>query len=107
MGIDHLLGREHGGASYNCLHFADEVWAHEAGESLAARMGGTLRGLLSGFERLDAPVSPCLVLMRRPRSEAHVGVYLRGRVAHLTERGARLEEVELAALGFNDVRYYR
>lgn len=105
--LDPLLGRIHRGKEYNCLHFADEAWMILTGQSLEARMHGSMRAIAVSFDRIDKPVSPCLVLMRRPKAEAHVGVYYRGRVAHLTERGARFEDQAIAALGFSDIRYYR
>lgn len=100
------MGRRHRGPEYSCLHFAAEAWALLTGEDLVERLGAGLRSG-SRFERLARPSSPCLVLMRRPRAPSHVGVYLRGSVAHLTERGVRLEHPDIATLGYSEVRYYR
>lgn len=55
---------------------------------------------------LAAPVSPCIVLMRRPRTTPHVGIYLRGRVLHITQHGVHYVALDIATLGFKVVGFY-
>lgn len=117
--VDRWLSARHLGDEYNCLHFARDVWLAETGEDLEERLSGLLGSAAEGrraarhrpdrsaMRRLDAPEDPCLVLMRRPRSQPHAGVYLRGRVLHLTERGAEFHEPGVAARGFSKLEYYR
>lgn len=117
MSVDAFLARRHRGDEYNCLHFARDVWLEATGEDLGARMADLLTSSTGerrigarhrrAFERLDRPADPCLVMMRRGRTEPHVGVYLRGRVLHLTERGAEFHEPAIASRGFQEVEFYR
>lgn len=115
--IDDLLTRRHRGAEYDCLDFAAEIWAAETGEDLSGRLGDLLTGATADrkvsaehvrrFERLERPVSPCFVMMHARKSAPHVGVWLRGRVAHLTERGAEYIELAAARRGYPRVAFYR
>ncbi len=117
MSIDRYLGARHKGGQYDCLKFAADVWQDETGEDLMARLGGALEegsGLeqaftraARGFKRTEVPVDPCIVLMRRPKTEPHVGVYIRGRVLHLTRIGARYVDLGVACLGYKSVGFYR
>jgi hypothetical protein len=114
--VDPYLSRRHRGDSYNCLHFAEDVWADLTGEDLRGRLGRLLSSAtpdrrvraseVRRFERLDGPRDPCLVVMRRPRAELHVGVFLRGRVLHLQHNGAEFHEPAVASRGFSRVEYY-
>lgn len=114
--VDPFLGKVHRGDSYNCLHFARDVWLAMTGEDFGLRMRAlhakasdrrVLAADLREFEKLDEPVSPCIALMRRPRTEPHMGIYLRRRILHLNERGAFFQPPHIAALVFQTVNYYR
>jgi hypothetical protein len=111
--VDRFLGAKHR-PDYNCLHFAADVWRAEVGEDLHERLEGlAMTGRAPsasqrrGFQRLARPSSPCVVIMTRPHMEAHVGVYLRDRVLHLTEQGASFVPLHVAAFGYKEVRFYR
>jgi hypothetical protein len=116
LSVDLYLSRRFDRVSYNCLDLAREVWLGETGEDLGERLRGLFVPVAErkiearhfrAFERLAAPVSPCLVLMRRPKAEPHMGVFLRGRVIHAQERGVEWMPIELAAFGFSTVEYFR
>lgn len=120
MSIDAFLDRAYDRTSYTCLHFAAEVWQHETGEDVQDRLAAVLASLdgqeerapfVSGhvraFRRLATPRSPCFALMQRPGSEPHVGVYLRGRILHITPKGVEFFPPSLASRGFTSVRYYQ
>ena len=62
---------------------------------------------LKSFEKLAAPVTPCLALMRRGRTPPHIGVFLRRRILHLNERGAIFQLPSMAAMTFDSISYYR
>jgi hypothetical protein len=100
--------------AYDCLAFAADIWRDATGEDLRGRLDGLFTRErvpaprhFRAFERLAAPASPCLVLMRRPRAEPHLGVFLRGRVAHLTGRGAVWLPLNLACFGYPRVEFFR
>lgn len=115
--VDRFLARRPDGDRYNCLHLADEIWFAHTGERLSDRLKvfhepeadrQVRKTDVAAFTRLSAPQDPCLVLMRRPfGGRPHVGVFLRGKVLHLSERGARFERLDLARVGFSSVRFYK
>ncbi|HEX4302826.1 MAG TPA: hypothetical protein VHZ78_08530 [Rhizomicrobium sp.] len=115
--VDPFLARRHRGDAYNCLHFARDVWqAHvgvDIGERLKALREGAAdrrvhKGDVAAFEALDGPQDPCLVLLwQQNGGDSHVGVYLRGRLLHLTEKGVRFERLDLALDGYASPRFYR
>ena len=110
------MGRTYNRQRYNCAHFAADVWQSETGEDLLhlltplmSRRPSVPRELGELFRR--HPGRPdrrtcALAVMRRPGSASHVGVYLRGRVFHLHERGAEALPPDVASRGFDEVAYY-
>lgn len=116
MSVDKLLGKTYNRDAYNCVHFLVDAWRHLVGQDLSARLAGFLRpaaarGVVAparhDFARLDAPCSPCIVLMHRPRSAPHVGMYYRGRVLHIHEHGVEYQPIDVASRGFTKLRYYK
>lgn len=117
MSIDKFLDRQFNEDSYNCLHFACEAWLDLTGQDIRQRLDDLLavpaaqrrigRAYTADFKRLDRPHSPCLVLMQRPRSTPHIGVYVRGRVLHIREEGVEFQPLNVATLGFKRVRFYQ
>ena len=117
--VDPYLQKRHMGDAYNCLHFARDVWLEHTGKDIGSMLQAIYevaidrrvrKGDVIQFERLDKPEEPCLVMFRRKfGAPPHIGVYLRGKVLHLTERGARHERLDLAQTGFipSMTRYYR
>lgn len=99
MSVDRWLSAKYS-ESYNCYDFARDVYLDLAGRDIGPQTVGHGR-----FERLRGPVHPCLVLMRGRL--AHVGVYWRGRVLHLSREGVHYQDLEVATLGYQHVRYYR
>lgn len=115
MSIDPLFSKRYDKAAYNCAHFLVDAWRHVTGEDLGDRLAGFLRppaarvvdwGQRHGFAPLDRPRSPCIVAMHRPRTVPHVGMYYRGRVLHLHERGVEYQPLDVASRGFTKLRYY-
>lgn len=116
LSVDPFLERRYHDRTYDCLHFTREVWLTFTGEDIGDRLETLLgRGAERKvtrehrrlFTRLDAPEDPCLVVMRRPRSAPHTGVYVRGRVLHIMRRGVEFMPPEVASRGFTSVGYYR
>jgi hypothetical protein len=117
MSVDRFLDRRYDPRRYNCLHFAAEVWAELTGEDAKERLDALIRAAIGEerlqgaaakrFKRLAAPESPSLVLMKRRGSEPHVGVFIRGRILHITTRGVEFFPPAIAAFGYQTVSYYR
>lgn len=116
MSVDRYLDRRYSASHYNCAHLVCEVWADLKGEGMAQVLKGFLcgparrqakAGDLRRVRFLNKPETPCVVLMQSPRQSPHVGVWIRGRVLHLPERGsAQFQPIEVASLGFKSVRFF-
>jgi hypothetical protein len=65
----------------------------------------TLSGV-KAFKRLPGPINPCLVVMQRFRFVPHVGIFLHGRILHLTNRGVQFQPLVVARQYFISVKYY-
>jgi hypothetical protein len=114
VSTDRYLDRRYDKRHYNCAHLVCEVWADLRGPDMAEALRGFLCGpsgreaRLSDLRRLrflDTPEEPCVVLLQAPRRAPHVGVWVRGKVLHITERGVFHQRLEIAALGFTRARF--
>ena len=113
---DRYLGRRYRLTTYNCAHFAVDVWRDLTGIDIGPWLAGILPETgtpsikaMRQFERINKPVDPCLVLYTDPVKKArpHAGVWIKGKVLHLCEQtGVQYVPVELAAPGLTP-RYYR
>lgn len=114
--VDPYLSRVYRKKIYTCIEFTRDVWLDLTGEDLADRL--PILGVRSEdrritpsnlrcFQRLAAPSSPCIVVMRRPRVVPHMAVYLRRKILQLNEQGASFLAPDFACLGFKTVCYYR
>lgn len=111
---DKYLDRQYQRGVYDCFHFAREVWLDVAGEDLAERMEWHLRAVsersltlssIKRFERLQEPVTPCLVVMQNRDETPHIGVYWKGRVLHLTESGVEYQPPHIASRNHSHMRF--
>ena len=102
---------------YKCIHFLADAWEEETGYDMRGIMACFMvpprqrsadPALAKAFVRIPAPSSPCVVLMRRGAATPHVGLFVRGRVFHLTARGARREPLHIATFTYPKdlVRFY-
>jgi hypothetical protein len=114
--VDPYLSRVYRKGFYTCLEFTAEVWKDITGEDIGDRLpilrvASAERRItpsdLRRFERLTAPVSPCIALIRRPKAVPHMGVFLRGNILHLNDMGASFQSPQFAGLGFTTMTYYR
>jgi hypothetical protein len=115
--VDPYLDRIYDDRQYNCLHFTCEVWKATTGLDLTVALGELLAGPIHQrrvkrrhtvkFERVPAPIEPCLVLLLNPRTRPHAGVYIRGRMLHLTRRGVEYQPLQIASLFFRKQRFYQ
>lgn len=115
MSIDAFYHRKYDAKTYNCAHFVCEVWRSITGNDIAHKLAGFMLppserfvrvSLRHEFKRLTAPLSPCIVLMQQRRQAPHVGLYLRGRVFHITDKGVQFQPIEVATVGFKTIGFY-
>lgn len=117
-----FYGKEFHWRNYNCWDFTREVWKDAGGVDIGSRQPRewTSAGFREAFaeqehdvsgrivQRLDQPENPCLVMLTRPGVLSHVGVYVRGKLFHLHPfKGVVLEPLEIVAMGFDEVRFYK
>ncbi len=113
LSTDRWLQWEYRAETANCWHFAREVWRELTGVMLPHHPATSISQMLGSAEeqvrmlrQLDAPVSPCLVLMIRKRLEPHVGVYVDRRVLHCTRFGASFQALDHVTVGYPAVTFY-
>lgn len=113
MNIDRFLDRKYNVDSYNCGHYVAEVYRELGGRNIdhickAFYEEGRDKFLeaLRDLQRLESPESPCLALMKTPNCEQHAGVFIEGRILHLSHDGAKLEELNLIKLHYR-VSFYK
>lgn len=102
--------------TYTCWDFACEVWTALTGKSLpighvdVSRPSAELHALAKQYapamSRLEAPRSPCVVLLQRKRINPHVGIYYQGKVLHLNPSGAVYESLHSVCARYTEVSYY-
>ena len=112
--VDPFLDREQS-KTYNCLDFVREVWLDMTGQDITAKLT-RLQGAFSdrkatvsgvkGFRRLLEPSSPCFAVMQRYLFVPHIGIYLDGRILHLTDKGVQFQPLVVARQYFISVKYY-
>lgn len=114
MNTDKYLNRIYNKREYNCAHFVAEVWHDLTGHDLSIQLTGFMRkrsdrfvtaGLLKSFIKLPSPKTPSILWLHN-KKESHVGIYLDGRVLHITENGVKLELLETLTIGFKKVGFY-
>lgn len=113
--VDPFLDRMPG-PGYNCLDFVREVWLAMTGQDITAKLTrlvgafanrkATVSGV-KGFQRLKTPVSPCFVVMQRFKFVPHIGIYLNGRILHLTNKGVQFMPLVVARQYYIGAKYYR
>lgn len=115
MNIDKYLDKKYDEAKYNCASFVCELWKDLKGDDISSALGECSKHRsnrkvyahsLAAFERLEAPQSPCIALFQINRREPHVGIWLEGKILHITQKGVEWNCLELVMLNFNKVRFY-
>lgn len=114
MSVDKWFIKRYIRNEYTCSDFAREVLLDLTNVDIADSLAGLLqahdgRGLTRAhvrrFRALKAPVDPCLVVMQRPRAPVHLGVFTRGRILQITQRGVTYLPVNLATVLHTSYRY--
>lgn len=116
LAVDAYLARSYDPARFLCWDLVREAWLDMSGQDIGDRTPHPASALaisrrvassLGDFEAIPEPESPCLVLMRQSRAVPHVGLFWRGRVLHIDQRGARFERLADATRGFERIGFYR
>ncbi len=114
--VEKFLLKEYDAQRYNCWHFACEVWSAITGQIYNAAPIDKLDNpsylheralqMAGQFVTLPQPRDPCFVLMRRQRLTPHVGIYIKGNILHLNERGAFYAAADHVTAIFPTVTYH-
>lgn len=95
--LDKYFGRQWS-KDYTCHNLASEVWQDLTGKVLE----------VGNYEQLGAPQSPCIVFMtNNHRKDSHVGIFVDGRVIHLSIRGTQWIPLEYLQMQFKEVSFYK
>lgn len=119
--IERYFGREFNMRSYNCWDFTRDVWKDLTGVDIGDReVPRTYRAMdeairlqlgeksVTDLEEIQVPETPCIVHFSRPGSLAHIGVFLNGKVLHLSPRqNVVLDAFRVVASNFSQTRFYR
>lgn len=116
MNIDQFFNKKYHKDNYNCAHFVADVWQELTGKCIDEALRCFLMpvkdrqvpiDLRRSFKRLSCPQEPCIVLMRRPKDDPHVGIFFDGKVMQITESGVSFLIVPVATATFKKVDYYQ
>lgn len=114
--IDEFLLKKFDIRKYNCWDLVRDVWLKLMNQDLGTpelthytrhEMHDVVDAWTDlRYREIDAPQSPCIVLMLRRGFMPHVGVFYNRRVIHIKRAGAQYQPLEIASLGFEQVRFY-
>lgn len=113
--VDKYLTRVFNISSYNCWDLVREVWLDLTGDDIGKRtpIPPTIRSMKekftteeSYFLKIEKPVSPCIVLMKRNKMLPHVGIFVKNKVLHIKESGVEYQNLSVASIGFKEVGFY-
>lgn len=110
METDKFLDRVYDLKNYNCAHFVTEVWEDLTGEDISelcgSFVGNDAWSSLKDRKKLRKPESPCVAIMQNPSILPHAGIYVEGRILHITETGVKFEELSVLKL-YNRISFYK
>lgn len=104
--------------NYNCTHFAADIWLCLTGEDISEFMSlfipktGIVGNIYDSqnrrlFKRVRKPESPSIVLISSKMADAHVGVWNKNGVFHISSfSGVKFEKLENMTNNFSRVRFY-
>ena len=113
MSLDIFLDREYDFNKYNCSHFVADVWKHLTGEYIGDICDAFVNSELDVYfnlfrqrKKLCIPETPCVVFMQADKVVPHAGIYIDGRVIHLTQQGAKFEDLCMLKVYYR-LSYYK
>jgi len=110
MNINKFLNKKYNENTYNCLHFASEVWEYLTGDNTLINIIPVgekfvlTKDIINRVHYLEKPNSPCLVYFKNNYS-SHIGVYFDNKIIHINKNGVKYELLESAIIGFKKVRF--
>lgn len=113
---DKYLSKSFDEKKYNCYDLVREVWVELTGVDLGAQTPETKsvttytdKALFVANQliELPKPENPCIVLMLRSRTIPHIGVYINGKVLHLSRTGTNFVGLSSATASFPTVKFYK
>jgi len=114
VSIDEFLYREYDRRTYNCLHFAAEVWMSLTGDDRLLKVdeqdfkAGKIANMFRGMTRVDGPTdSPSMVLMETLEGENHIGVCSQRRLLHINTGGPQNLCLDAVSAQFKRMRFYQ
>lgn len=116
--LDDLYLSRYDRKTYNCAHFAGEVWRRLTGDSCIAQVAevythGKLppykqfRRMVRGFKQVDNRSPLAIVLCEPPFDDLHIGVLQDGHLIHLTPSGVECFELSVYEKLYHNMRFYR
>lgn len=107
MNIDKFLDQKYNATTYNCGHYVAEVYKELTGVDIdyicKSYYNDTVPeflNLVRGREKLELPKSPCIAVMKMPNAINHAGIYIEGRILHLTDAGPKFDLMEIVKLHY-------
>ena len=114
--IDALLDKRYDSDNYHCVHFVIDAGKHLFNYDFSPNFLGLDKSLthngtpsrhtVTHSQRADTPTDGTVVLITKLDNGLHVGLYLHGRVLHLTGQGVRFETVRALGRMYKRIRYY-
>lgn len=113
-----MYAKTYDAESYNCVHFTCDIWQILTGEDISDLLGifvpkvGMSDSFFKNpkrrfFKKIEAPVSPCLVLITDRIANPHIGVYYRGGMIHIGSKiGVKFNKIKDVTCNFSRVRFY-
>ena len=103
---------------FDCLDLAREVWGYVSEEDAKSHLdelcagvhaedGHVVLSTMKKFEKLETPSEKCFVVMHGPKGKLHIGVFVDGRVIHMTHNGVEYRPLSMMKMLFHKIGYYR
>lgn len=105
ISIDEFLGKVRK-KNYNCADFAAEVWERLTEKPAKYLVEDWCIESRSRLQRLNKPIDPCIVIFYQRKLTPHVGIFIRGRVLHLTDVGVEYQPINVTSRTFRNYRFY-
>lgn len=116
MIIDEYIMRDYNDPSYNCWDFTRDVWMDLTNFDIGDRtpippssisIVKRINRQKHEFEKLLEPLSPSIVLMKITGKLPHIGVYIKGKILHLTDSVAKYESISSLQINVIEMNFYR